>query len=75
MTVIALKHTRPTNRRDPGALLAKALDRHAQIEQKLARTMNAWQKSRAMIKRIEKRIDEAQVERWEADQAFIDDPI
>lgn len=78
------KHTKPTSRRNPGLIYAKALDRHALIEQRLARLMNAWQKSRAALKRLEKRLDEAemseaqieaQVKQWEADQAFIDDAI
>lgn len=66
--------------KNPGLIYAKALDRHNQIEQRLARMMNAWQKSRAALRRLEKKLDEAamdeaQAERWEADQAFIDDPI
>lgn len=70
--------------KNPGLIYAKALDRHALIEQRLARLMNAWQKSRAALKRLEKRLDEAemseaqieaQVKQWEADQAFIDDAI
>lgn len=66
--------------RNPGLVYAKALDHHAQIEQRLARVMNAWQKSRAALKRLEKRLDteamdDAQTKQWEADQAFIDDPL
>lgn len=70
--------------KNPGLIYAKALDRHALIEQRLARLMNQWQKSRAALKRLEKRLDEAemseaqieaQVKQWEADQAFIDDAI
>lgn len=76
--------------KNPGLIYAKALDRHALIEQRLARLMNAWQKSRAALRRLEKRLDievmddptryayqadEAQVKQWEADQAFIDDAI
>jgi len=61
---IAIKIADKTNRRDPGALYAKALDRHNQIEKDLARLMNRWQKSRAALKRIEKKLDEAQAVAW-----------
>jgi hypothetical protein len=61
---IAIKIADKTNRRDPGALYAKALDRHTQIERELARVMNKWQKSRAALKRIEKKLDEAQAVAW-----------
>jgi hypothetical protein len=61
---IAIKIADKTNRRDPGALYAKALDRHTQIERELARVMNKWQKSRATLKRIEKKLDEAQAVAW-----------
>jgi len=79
-TMITVKETRPTSRRNPGLIYAKALDRHNQIEQKLARYMNAWQKSRAALKRLEKRLDEAamdeaQAKAFDEAQAFIDDPI
>jgi len=78
--MITVKETRPTSRRNPGLVYAKALDHHALIEQRLARLMNAWQKSRALLRRLEKRLDEAamteaQVKQFEADQAFIDDPL
>ena len=61
---IAIKIADKTNRRDPGTLYAKALDRHTQIERELARVMNKWQKSRAVLKRIEKKLDEAQAVVW-----------
>lgn len=66
--------------RNPGLIYARALDHHNEIERRLARLMNAWQKSRAALKRLEKRLDEeamteAQVKQYEADQAFIDDPL
>ena len=78
--MITVKETRPTSRRNPGLIYAKALDRHAQIEQRLARLMNAWQKSRAALKRLEKRLDEAamdeaQAKAFDEAQAFIDDPL
>jgi len=42
--------------------------------------MNAWQKSRALLRRLEKRLDEsamteAQVKAFDEAQAFIDDPL
>jgi hypothetical protein len=61
---IAIKIADKKTRRDPGALYAKAIDRHTQIERELARVMNKWQKSRAMLKRIEKKLDEAQAVAW-----------
>jgi len=61
---IAIKIADKKTRRDPGALYAKALDRHNQIERELARVMNRWQKSRAVLKRIEKKLDEAQAVAW-----------
>lgn len=61
---IAIKIAEKANRRDPGALYAKAIDRHNQIERELARVMNKWQKSRAALKRIEKKLDEAQAVAW-----------
>jgi hypothetical protein len=61
---IAIKIADKKTRRDPGALYAKALDRHTQIERELARIMNRWQKSRAVLKRIEKKLDEAQAVAW-----------
>lgn len=62
---MAVKITDKRTRRDPGALYAKALDHHTQIERDLARVMNRWQKSRAALKRIEKKLDEAQAASWE----------
>ena len=62
---IAIKIADKTNRRDPGTLYAKALDRHTQIERELARVMNKWQKSRSVLKRVEKKLDEAQAASWE----------
>ena len=62
--MIAIKIAEKSQRRNPGALYAKALDRHTQIERDLARTMNRWQKSRSLLKRIEKRLDEAQSTEW-----------
>ena len=61
---IAIKIADKKTRRDPGALYAKAIDRHNQIEKDLARVMNKWQKSRAALKRIEKKLDEAQAVAW-----------
>jgi hypothetical protein len=61
---IAVKIADKKTRRDPGALYAKVLDSHNQIERELARVMNRWQKSRAALKRIEKKLDEAQALAW-----------
>ena len=61
---IAIKIADKKTRRDPGALYARALDRHTQIERELARVMNKWQKSRALLKRVEKQLDEAQAVAW-----------
>jgi len=61
---IAIKIADKKTRRDPGTLYAKTLDRHTQIERELARVMNKWQKSRAALKRIEKKLDEAQAVAW-----------
>ena len=66
--------------KNPGLIYAKALDRHNQIEQRLARMMNAWQKSRAALRRLEKKLDEAamdeaQAKAFDESQAFLDDPL
>jgi hypothetical protein len=66
--------------KNPGLIYAKALDRHNQIEQRLSRLMNAWQKSRAALRRLEKKLDEAAMDEAQArvfdeSQAFIDDPL
>lgn len=39
------------------AMYAEALDRHVVIEQRLARITNAWRKSRAALRRLEKRLN------------------
>jgi hypothetical protein len=44
-------------RRDPGKQYAEALDRHHQMEAELSRALNRWQKSRAALHRIEKKLD------------------
>lgn len=74
MTMIALKNAEK-GKKDLGARYAKVLDRHILIEQKLSRYMNAWQKSRATLKRIEKKMDEAQAAMWDANAAYLNDPI
>ena len=55
---IPTTHTKPTNKRDPGARYAKALETHERIERELFRAQNRWQKSRAALKRIEKKLDQ-----------------
>jgi len=64
MDIFALKNTDKKQSRNLGAQYAKVLDRHAEIERQLARVMNRWQKSRAALKRIEKKLDEAQAAAW-----------
>lgn len=73
--MIPLKNTEKGRKKDLGALYSKALDRHAQLEKDLARVMNRWQKSRAELKRIEKRMDEAQAAMWDANAAYLEDSI
>ena len=81
--MIPLKTTEKGRKKDLGALYSKALDRHTQLEKDLARMMNRWQKSRAVLKRIEKRMDEEMDEKiaevqatmWDANAAYLDDPI
>lgn len=73
--MIPLKNTEKGKKKDLGALYGKALDRHAQLEKELARVMNRWQKSRAELKRIEKKMDEAQAAMWDANAAYNEDSI
>ena len=64
MDIFALKNSSKKRPKDLGAQYAKALDRHTEIERQLARVMNRWQKSRAALKRVEKKLDEAQATAW-----------
>ena len=73
--MIPLKNTEKGRKKDLGALYSKALDRHTQLEKDLARVMNRWQKSRAELKRIEKKMDEAQAAMWDANAAYLEDSI
>lgn len=73
--MIPLKNTEKGKKKDLGALYGKALDRHAQLEKELTRVMNRWQKSRAVLKRVEKKMDEAQAAAWDANAAYLNDPI
>lgn len=73
--MIPLKNTEKGKKKDLGALYGKALDRHAQLEKELTRVMNRWQKSRAVLKRVEKKMDEAQAAMWDANAAYLDDSI
>ena len=88
--MIPLKNTEKGRKKDLGALYSKALDRHTQLEKDLARMMNRWQKSRAVLKRLEKRMDEevmddparyayqadeAQAAMWDANAAYLEDSI
>lgn len=66
------------------------VEAHNEDEQRLARVMNAWQKSRAALRRLEKRLDievmddptryayqadEAQAAMWDANAAYLNDSI
>lgn len=73
--MIPLKNTEKGRKKDLGALYGRALDKHNELERDLARMMNRWQKSRALLKRIEKRMDEAQAALWDTNAAYLDDPI
>ena len=88
--MIPLKNTEKGRKKDLGALYSKALDRHTQLEKDLARMMNRWQKSRAVLKRLEKRMDEEvmddptryayksdeiQAAMWDTNAAYLEDPI
>ena len=74
MSMIPLKNTEK-GKKDLGARYTRALDKHTALEQKLSRYMNAWQKSRATLKRIEKKMDEAQAAVWDANAAYLNDSI
>ena len=73
--MIPLKNTEKGSKRDLGALYGKALDKHNELERDLARIMHRWEKSRAVLKRIEKRMDEAQAAMWDANAAYNEDSI
>ena len=73
--MIPLKNTEKGRKKDLGALYGRALDKHNELERDLARMMNRWQKSRALLKRIEKRMDEAQAALWDANAAYLNDSI
>lgn len=73
--MIPLKNTEKGRKKDLGALYSKALDKHNELERDLARIMHRWEKSRAVLKRIEKRMDEAQAALWDANAAYLDDSI
>lgn len=73
--MIPLKNTEKGRKKDLGALYSKALDKHNELERDLARIMHRWEKSRAVLKRIEKRMDEAQAAMWDANAAYLNDSI
>jgi hypothetical protein len=73
--MIPLKNTEKGRKKDLGALYGKALDKHNELERDLARIMHRWEKSRAVLKRIEKRMDEAQAAAWDANAAYLEDSI
>ena len=73
--MIPLKNTEKGKKKDLGSLYGKALDRHAQLEKELTRVMNRWQKSRTVLKRIEKKMDEAQAAMWDANAAYLNDSM
>jgi len=43
-----------------GQKYQKALDKHTRNEKQLTRAMNAWQKSKATLSRLNKKLDEIQ---------------
>lgn len=53
----AVKNTRGTSARAPGALYAKVLALHERHARELAAAQNRWQKSRAALARLEKKLD------------------
>lgn len=73
--MIPLKNTEKGRKKDLGALYSKALDKHNELERDLARIMHRWEKSRAVLKRIEKRMDEAQAALWDTNAAYLEDSI
>ena len=81
--MIPLKNTEKGRKKDLGALYGRALDKHNELERDLTRIMHRWEKSRAVLKRIEKRMDEEMDEKmaevqatmWDANAAYLDDPI
>lgn len=62
---MAVKNTRGRAARCPGARYAKLLEQHERNEAKLARAVRAWDKSRAALRRAEKRLDRAVLEQPE----------
>jgi hypothetical protein len=58
--IIGLVTKKPSTRRDPGKAYGEALDRFKQHEAELSRALNRWQKSRAALHRIEKKLDAIQ---------------
>jgi hypothetical protein len=54
------KKPRKGSRRDPGNAYVEAQARHQQMEAELSRALNRWQKSRAALHRIEKKLDAIQ---------------
>lgn len=56
----AKKAPSKVSRTDPGKQYAEALDKHRQMEAELSRALNRWQKSRAALHRIEKKLDAIQ---------------
>lgn len=55
--MIAVKGADRRVRRDPGVRYAKALEAHERNETDLTRAQNRWQKSRALVRRLEKKLD------------------
>jgi hypothetical protein len=69
--MIAVKGADKRAARDPGAQYAKALDHHRRMEAELSRAQNRWQKSRAALYRLEKRLDKIDAARM-TDHPFND---
>lgn len=57
------------------ARYTKAVEAHERIERELARVQNRWQKSRAALKRMEKKLDQEFNHRADAPARILDDSM
>jgi hypothetical protein len=56
---IAVRHAPKREPRNAGAVYGAALDRHQKAERELSRALRKWDKTRAALRRCEKRLDQA----------------